>query len=191
MNRIFLVLAVTSAALMVVSFAIGLAAVAEAQGTAHVWHDVHFLLGLLTVLTVSLAHSIVFTYFLGTGKWVNEVARVYRLPNWVSAQATKNKRRAFPFELTSMALLALTAWLGAGTDARGWPSIWHLGCAAVTLAFNLGAFVAEYVAIVAQARLLLEVKAEADRLRQAQISPEPVATATSSTDDPGSKLDPA
>jgi hypothetical protein len=183
MNRIFLGLAVTGGTLLVVSFAIGLSAVGESQGLSHFWHDIHFLLGLLTVLMVLLVHSIVFTYFLGTGKWVKEVVRVYRLPDWVYAQAIKNKRKAFPFELVSIALLAATAWLGAGTDSRGWPSVWHLGCAAVTLAFNLGAFVAEYAAILAQARLLLEVKAEADRLRHAQGQPAPVvATGMSSSD---------
>jgi hypothetical protein len=185
MNRIFLGLAVTSGTLLVASFAVGLAA-GGIQGPSHVWHDIHFLLGLLTVLVASLAHSIVFTYFLGTGRWVKEVVRVYRLPDWIYGQAIKNKRRAFPFELLSMAFLAFTAWLGAGTDARGWPSIWHLGCAAFTLAFNAGAFVAEYAAIVAQARLILEVKAEADRLRQAQNSPEHVASASSSSEDQGS-----
>jgi hypothetical protein len=189
MNQIFLALAITSGTLMVTSFAVGLAAAGSTQGPSHLWHDIHFLLGLLTILTASLVHSIVFTYFLGTGKWVKEVVRVYRLPEWVHAQAVKNKRRAFPFELSSMAFLAATAWLGAGTDTRGWPSIWHLGCAAFTLAFNAGAFVAEYAAIVSQARLLLEVKAEADRLRLAQIGPEPVATLGSSSEAHGPNRD--
>jgi hypothetical protein len=170
MHRIFLGLAVTSGTLLVVSLALGLVAAGQGGGTGHTWHDIHFLLGLLTVLAGLLVHSIVFTYFLGTGKWVREVVRVYRLPDWIEAQAVKNKRKAFPFELSGMALLGATAWLGAGTDTRGWPSAYHLGAAALTLAFNLGAFVAEYAAIVSQGRLLLEVKDEADRLRQASLA---------------------
>src|SRR5262249_4835326 len=119
----------------------------------------------LTMLVGLLVHSIVYTYFLGTTKWVKEVVRVYQLPGWVAAQAVKNKKRAFPFEFWGMMLIGATAWMGAGSDARAWPSAYHLGVAALALAFTLGAFVAEYAAIVAQARLLLEVKDEADRLR--------------------------
>jgi hypothetical protein len=189
MNRIFLGLAVTSATLMAVSFAIGLGAIGETRGGSHFWHDIHFLLGLLTVLTVLLTHSIVFTYFLGTGKWVNEVVRVYGLPSWTYAQAIKNKRRAFPFELWGITFVAATAWLGAGTDSRGWPSSWHLACAAVTLAFNVGAFVAEYAAILAQALLLVEVKAEADRLRRAQAQSESVNEVGSASEHHGPKID--
>jgi hypothetical protein len=178
MNRIFLGMAVACGSLLTATYVLGLCASAETRATSHVWHDVHFLVGLLTVIMGLLVHSIVFTYFLGTGKWVREVARVYRLPDWVYAQAIRNKRRAFPFELAGMSLFGLTAWFGAGTDARGWPSLWHLALAATTFAFNLGAFVAEYAAIVGQARLLLEVKREADRLRAAQHTAAPATART-------------
>lgn len=170
MHRIFLGLAITCGTLMAVAFALGLGAVGEAGSIHHDWHDLHWIFGLLAVLMGLLVHSIVFTYFLGTGKWVKEVVRVYGLPDWVHAQAIKNKRKAFPFELASMFLLLGTATLGAGTDTRGWPGLWHLAAAALTLAFNLGAFTAEYAAILAQARLLVEVKDEADRLREAQLA---------------------
>jgi hypothetical protein len=170
MHRIFLGLAVTDGTLMAVSFVIGFFASAEARGPGEVWHGLHFLLGLVATMTTLLVHSIVFTYLLGTGKWVLEVVRVYRMPDWVYAQALKNKRKAFPFELAGIASIGGTAWLGAGTDARQWPSAWHLGLAALAVAFNLGAFAAEYATIVAQARLLLEVKDRADRLRLAQLA---------------------
>ena len=65
-------------------------------------------------------------------------------------------------------------------------SLWHLGAAALAVAFNFGAFVAEYAVIVAQARLLLEVR-QADRLRESRdgtgSGPEPAAT-------PGHRLEP-
>ena len=49
--------------------------------------------------------------------------------------------------------------------------------AALTIAFNFGAFAVEYAVIVAQARLLLEVKAQADRLREARYGAEPAGSA--------------
>jgi hypothetical protein len=177
MNRIFLGLAVASGSLLVASFVLGFLAAGEPRGPHAVWHAIHFLFALLTVMVGLLVHSIVYTYFLGTGKWVKEVVRVYGLPEWVNAQAKKNKRKAFPFEFWGMMSLGATAWMGAGNETLGWPSAWHLGVASLTLAFNLGAFVAEYAAIVAQARLLLEVKDEADRLRAERYGAEPVAAA--------------
>ena len=85
-------------------------------------------------------------------------------PDWINDQAKKNKRKAFRFEFWGMTLIAIAAWLGAGSDIQGLNPLWHLGAAAVAVAFNLGAFAAEYAVIVAQVRLLLEVKAQADRL---------------------------
>ena len=70
-------------------------------------------------MTTLLVHSIVYTYFLGTGKWVKEVVRVYGMPEWVEAQAKKNKRKAFRFEFWSMALIAVAAWLGGGVRHPG------------------------------------------------------------------------
>jgi hypothetical protein len=99
------------------------------------------------------------------------VVRVYQLPDWFVAQAMRNKRRGFRFIMGSMTAIAVTAWLGAAVDTRGsFYSPWHLAVAALTIAFNLGSFVVEYAGIVAHARLLLELKAQADRLREARYS---------------------
>lgn len=172
MHRIFLSLVVTNLSLLVASFAVGLGASAEPRGPGAAWHGTHFLLGLFTVMATLLVHSIAYTYFLGTHKWVKEVARVYQLPDWIVAQSKKNKGRAFRFEILSMSLIGVTAWLGAGADAQGMNPLWHLAVAALTTAFNVGAFAAEYAAIVGQARLLLEVKARADALRLARYGPD-------------------
>jgi hypothetical protein len=163
MQRIFLGLAVTVGMLLASTFVLGLVAGLEDRVHAHFWHDLHFLIGLVTTMATLLVHAIVCTYLLGTGKWVKEVVRVYRLPGWLEGIAVRNKRRAFPFELGGMLLIGATACLGAAVDTRrDISSLWHLAAAAVAIGFQLGAFLAEYVAIVAQARLLLEVKDCAD-----------------------------
>lgn len=168
MHRIFLGLAITNGSLLAAAFLLGLFASGEERGPVEFWHGLHFLVGLFATMATLFVHSIVFTYFLGTGKWVKEVVRVYELPDGVYAQAVRNKRRAFPFEFLGMTLVGVTAWLGAASDTiAGWSSLWHLGMAAVALAFNLGAFAVEYATILAQARLLIEVKDQADRRREA------------------------
>ena len=132
MHRIFLGLAVTTVCLLLASFVLGLEAAGETAGKEHVWRDVHFLMSLLTVLVGLLVHSIVFTYFLGTGRWVKEVARVYGLPDWVYAQAVKNKWKALPFELGSMAFGITSLAMGPedsviSASADGEVSIWLAG----------------------------------------------------------------
>jgi hypothetical protein len=165
MLRYFLVLAVTDGSLLVTSFVLGLLATGEPRGPGSIWRGIHILFAVVSVLATLAVHSIVYTYFLATGKWAKEVVRVYQLPDWINVQAKKNKRKAFRFEFWSMALIAGAAWLGAASDTLGVNPLWHLGLAALALAFNFGAFAVEYAVITAQARLLLEVKGRADRLR--------------------------
>jgi hypothetical protein len=162
---------VTVGTLLLTTFVLGFAASFEDRARGHFWRDVHFLLGLTATMATLLVHSIVYTYLLGTGKWVREVVRVYRLPDWVEGMAIRNKRRTFPFALWGMLLAGGAAWLGAAVDTRrGFDPLWHLLFAAVALGFNLGAFLVEYGSVVAQVRLLLEVKDQADRLRNAQLA---------------------
>jgi hypothetical protein len=134
------------------------------------------------VVVLLAIHSIVYTYFMATGKWAKEVVRVYQLPDWFVAHATRNKRRTFRFILGSMTAIAVTAWLGAAADTRGfWYAPWHLGVAALSVAFNLGSLGVEYLAIVAHARLLLELKSQADAMRAARYGTTDAETTTAAT----------
>ena len=168
MLRYFLVLAVTDGSLLVSTFVLGILASGEPHGPHAVLRGVHVLVALLTTIATLAVHMIAYTYFLATGKWAAEVVRVYQLPEWVNHQARKNKRKAFRFELWAISAVAVTAWLGGAADAQLVNPLWHLGLAAAAVAFNLGALAVEYVVIVAQHRLLTEVKTQADKLRDAR-----------------------
>ena len=168
MLRYFLVLAVTDGSLLIASFIVGLLASGEPRGPHAIMRGVHILVALVATMATLAVHSIAYTYFLATGKWAKEVVRVYGLPEWINDQAKKNKRKAFRFEFWGMTLVAIAAWMGAGADTRGLNPLWHLLIAALAIAFNFGAFAVEYAVIVAHARLLLEVKSQADRLREAR-----------------------
>ena len=173
MNRYFLVMAVTGGSLLAADFVLGCFAIGQTQGSPAIARRVHILFSLATVVTLLGIHSIVYTYFVATGKWAKEVVHVYQLPEWISAQATKNKRRVFRFIMGSMTAIAVAAWMGAAADTLGSGySIWHMGFAALALAFNLGSFVVEYSVIVAHVRLLTELKDQADRMRAARYAVE-------------------
>jgi hypothetical protein len=167
MIRYFMVMAVTGTSLLVADFVVGFLAAAEPHGPGAVWRPTHVLFSLATVVLLLAIHSIVYTYFVATGKWAKEVVQVYQLPDWIGTQATKNKRRAFRFIMGSMTAIAVAAWLGAAADTRGsYYAIWHLGSAAFAVACNIGSFVVEYAVIVAHVRLLTDLKDRADRMRE-------------------------
>jgi hypothetical protein len=169
MIRYFLVLAVTGGSLLLANFVLGWFAADEVRGPHAVWHGIHLLFSLFTVVCLLGIHSIVYTYFMATAKWAKEVVHVYQLPEWFVAHAMRNKRRNFRFIMGSMTAIAITAWLGAAADTQGAGyAPWHLAAASLTIAFNLGAFAVEYAGIVAHHRLLLELKSQADRLRDAR-----------------------
>src|SRR5580765_7495408 len=58
---------------------------------------IHFCLRLFTAIGILLVHCIIFTYFLGTGRWVKEVGLAYKLPDEPLLKLTRElKREAFP-----------------------------------------------------------------------------------------------
>lgn len=167
MIRYFLVLAVTGGSLLLANVVLGFVAGSEIPGPHAVGRAVHLLFSLLTVVVLLGVHSIVYTYFLATGKWAGEVVRVYQLPESFIAQAKRNKRRAFRFVMGSMTTIAIAAWLGGASDTLGTAyAPWHLAAAAFAVAYNLGSFAIEYAAIVGHAQLLAELKDQADRMRE-------------------------
>ena len=155
----------TDGSLLAAAFVAGLLATNQTPGPHAHLRGVHVLVALTATMCTLAVHSIAYTYFLATGKWAAEVVRVYGLPTWINDQAKRNKRKAFRFEFWGMSTIAIAAWLGAGADAQGLNPLWHLAGAAGASAFNLVAFGVVYAVILQQARLLLEVKDQADRLR--------------------------
>jgi hypothetical protein len=179
MQQIFLVLAVADATLLLITFALGLFV---PSGQGGLVHDLHFLVALLTMVATLMVHGVVYTYFIGTNKWVKEVVRVYQLPASSEHQSKQNKRRAFPFILWGMLLIGVTAWLGAAADTiRGFGGLWHMIAAVITLAFTFAAFAFEYRAISSQARLIDEVRARAEAARAAPADAHPDPQTESAT----------
>lgn len=130
---------------------------------------VHFFLGLVTSLGLLLAHCLIFTYFLGTGRWVKEVTLAYRLPDDPWHKTTRElKRVTFPPALFSMLIAIATAAAGAGVQLQAWHWTAHASLAFATLLINLWAFRVETRNVALNNAVIQGVLEEVDRRRREQ-----------------------
>src|SRR5438309_10307893 len=109
MIRIFTVFAVVDTLLLFASYGLGFASKFSAGvKTEHSTFWLHFLLGLSAAMFTLLVHCLIFTYFLGTGRWVKEVQLAYDLPDAPLPRLTRDlSRTVFPPRLSAM-LIATT-----------------------------------------------------------------------------------
>lgn len=171
MTRIFTGLAVLESIALLASFALG--TLSKLRGASLDPDDriymIHIVLGLFAVLGALLVHCLIFTYFLGTGRWVKEVGLAYRLPDEPLPKLTRElKRWTFPPALFAMLIAIATAAAGAAAQRREWPWEVHATLATLTLLINLWAFRVEYRNLKANAEVLDRVLVEVDRIRAAR-----------------------
>jgi hypothetical protein len=129
-------------------------------------HNLHIYLGLVSGTTALGVHCLIFIYFLGTGRWVKEVALAYKIPDDPLPKLTRTlKRRSFPPALFAMLIVVATSAAGAGADTKAWPWQIHATLAVLTLAINVWAFFVEYRDVSINAGIIDQVMAEVDRIR--------------------------
>lgn len=171
MTRIFATLAVANALALTVTFVLGCwSKLTDGLTTgASSVYLLHFLFGLFTGVGTLLTHCLIFTYFLGTGRWVKEVTLAYRLPDEPWHKRTRELKRAtFPVALTAMLATIATAAAGAGAQLKAWPWQIHFSLGIATLLVNFWAFRLEYRNVLRNAETLEEVLVEVDRIRAEQ-----------------------
>jgi hypothetical protein len=120
----------------------------------------HILAGALATLVCVGVHCVVFTYFLATAKWVQHAVLVKQLDASLAGPTRSFKMQAFPAALLAMAIVFVTAILGAARDNYGIPRIWHHAFAIGALAVNLAVAAIEYRAIARNGRLIDSILAE-------------------------------
>jgi hypothetical protein len=126
----------------------------------------HLYLGLIAVIAALGVHGLIFIYFLGTGRWVKEVAIAYRIPDQPLPKLTRElKRKAFPPALAAMLVPIAAAAAGAGvaTQLLTWPL--HATLAVVAILVNIWAFTVEYQCVAINAGVIDDVMREVDRIR--------------------------
>lgn len=160
MARIFVFLALLDTLALLAAFA-----------TGFVWGGdprtlIHFHLGLWSVVLNLAVHCIIFIYFLGTGRWVKEVAIAYELPDQPWPKLTRElKRRTFPPALAAMVISIAAAAAGMGAMRQTWHPNIHLALAVATLLVNFWAFWIEFRDVTINGRVMDAVLAEVDRIR--------------------------
>jgi hypothetical protein len=168
MTRIFTTLALTNALALVVTYALGWWS--KLSGGVHdpatSVYLLHFLFGVFTGVGTLLVHCLIFTYFLGTGRWVREVTLAYGLPDEPLYRRTRDlKREVYPRALAAMLVTIATAAAGAGVQLAGWHWGVHFGLATAALLINLVVSYREYLAVAENVTILDRVLAEVDRVR--------------------------
>jgi hypothetical protein len=169
MSQILTRLAVFNFLALLTTFGVGLLSYLQSGVTDQdsPAYPLHLYLGLFAVIVSNLGlHCLVFIYFLGTGRWVKEVAIAYQLPDAPLPKLTRDlKRRTFPVALLAMLAPIATAAAGAGQKTMGWPWGLHLALGLATLLVNLWANVIEVRNVGINAGLIDEVLREVDRIR--------------------------
>lgn len=169
MVRIFFSLAALNYIALLATFAFG--AWSRERGAVHNPSDptflIHFILGLFTAVLTLMVHCLIFTYFLGTGRWVKEVGIAYSLPDEPYPKLTRElKRGTFPPALFAMLITIATSAAGAGAQLKAWPWQVHLSLACATIFINLWAFRVELRAVAINADVIDKVMAEVERIRK-------------------------
>ena len=177
MTRIFATLALCSTATLVTAlwlgWEIGDATSRDPAVQSRVM--VHFLLGVAALVCAVLVHALVITYFMGTGRWLEETCEAYRLVDSWQARSRELKWRLYPAIVASLLLLIVTGAFGGAADpasAVGFQGIGpltapqvHLWVAVVTLLVNAVVNVFEFLALRRNGALVQEVLAEVRRMR--------------------------
>ena len=115
----------------------------------------HILAGAMAALTSCGVHCVVFTYFVATAKWVQHAVTVKRLDPSLTAPTRSFRAQAFPAAMLAIAVVFLTAFVGAAADNyHGRWHAWHHGLAIAALTINVLVALVEYRAIDRNARLI-------------------------------------
>src|SRR5437879_7183821 len=172
MIRLFPILAALDGVLLSAAFLLGV--LSKWRDALHnpsdetFWY--HFLAGLTAAVLTLLVHCLIFTYFLGTGRWVKEVKLAYDLPDDPLPKLTRDlKRRVFPPALFAMLTAIATGAAGAAAQVKLSPWEVHATLATLTLAINGWAYCIEYRCLQTNVGVLGEVMIEADRIRQERV----------------------
>ncbi len=177
-TRIFLTLASVSTLLLLTVFVLGLniddPKAIESQPLVS-WH---LMLALTGLVFAALVHAVVLTYFMGTGRWMEDVCKTYQLDESWRLESQRLKYRVIPWMCVCILLLLTTIGFGAAADPAsrmgfsGWAglsaSTLHLLVALTTVGCNVFVNVREFQAIERNGQLVQGVLEKVREIRVAR-----------------------
>jgi len=176
-TRIFLTLSALGIGLLATAFLLGLNIddPRVRDLTVQKGISLHMMTGLGGLVFSALVHAIVITYFMGTGRWIEETSRAYKLSGEAHAENQKIKYRLMPLITGCILLLILTGGFGGAADPaspvnfQGWlglsPAAMHLSIAALAIALTLATHIREFHAIERNGAIIESVMSEVRRMR--------------------------
>lgn len=172
MTRIFLTLALVTNAALAVAVGYGLSVGDPARNLDAARHamSMHLLVALGASLLVLMLHAVVLTYFMGTGRWLEDTSAAYRLDESLRRRATRLKYRTVLALVACMVLVIVTGAAGAMADpiskaTSQVATTVHFSLAMLTVLANLVVSGMEYSAIRKNGALVNAAIAEVKRIR--------------------------
>jgi len=176
-NRIFLTLAILATLLLVAAFVLGLEIgdprSVAASTRATLSH--HLLTAVAALIFAALVHAVLLTYFMGTGRWIEETSLAYKLDSRWHDENRRLKYRTVPAMAACLVVLILNVPLGAlAVDSGDWtlpgvgaisPTRTHFLFALATIVVNVIGNAIEYRAIKRNGELIAEIVAEVRHIR--------------------------
>ena len=180
MKRIFLTLAVLANITFLVTFILGwrigdpmIAGGRDPAVNSRI--GMHLLVGLGALTSATMVHALLFTYFMGTGRWIEETSQAYSLPIEWYRQNQRIKYGILPGILVSFLMLIMTGSLGAVADPATAVSLektlgfsdstLHFTAAICTWIVNMIVNMTQYFAIAGNSAIVEGVLAEVRRIR--------------------------
>ncbi len=175
MSRIILSLGIVSTLLLTTAYVLGWNVEPATARTGGRLFDLHFAVALGAMIFATLVHGITLTYFMGTGRWLEETLAAYSLPTDRFEQSRSLKYRIVGWITVAFLSLLFTGACGAAAHvataigAQSWWGIpvatWHFTAATLALALNSYVHVREYEAVAENNRLIQSVVEDVRRIR--------------------------
>lgn len=173
MNQIFLFLACLGNTALLVTLFLGwrIENAAALTDVARQQVSVHFLFALAASAFTLFVHAVVLTYFMGTGRWIQETSEAYGFAGAAREANMKLKYRALPGMMLCLGLVLVTGAFGAiadpGSNTQMEHSVTiHFSLAISTIVANFLINIVQYTAIVRNSEVVNLVYEEVLRVRR-------------------------
>jgi len=153
MKEIFVVLAFVGALLLGMTLFQGQKADNYDKETVHP----HIGWALGTSIYLMIVHSLILTYFMGTGFAIKEATDEYGIPEEYLARARALKMRVFPATTLAIALVVLSVILGVSTFTSSGQASLHRPVAYIAIFVNFGVFYLQFLAVLENGRMMEKI----------------------------------